>query len=179
MLSVPGCVIVDDQKEADKDDDGASDSETTWGDEAVDSGDAVVDETEGPVSVTVAWGTDGVSLEVRDGGAWRLGMAETGGSCGEAVPCWTGEDCFAGFESGDGEAYGPWCHVVDGGEVSLDYEGRMGAFEEGSTVFQPEFADTVTYLLLPDGADRSGGACYVFGDRPAYYSDLGCVVLPL
>ena len=177
MLSITGCVIVDDQKEAGASDEDATDADSTWGSDEPDSGEPEADEPEQSIAVSVDWGDAGLSLEVGEGGVWQLGMAETGGSCGETVPCWTGEDCFVGFEA-DGSSYGPWCHAVEGGELTLAYGGQMAAFEAGTTVFRPDFADTVTFVLLPDGAERSGGLCYVFGDRPAYYSDLGCVVLP-
>ena len=176
MLSFAGCVIVDDQKEAEAGGEDAADSDATWGSGAVDSGEPDEVEPDEAIAVTVDWGDASLSLEVEEGGAWQLGMAETGGSCGDSVPCWTGEDCFVGLEV-EGASYGPWCHAVEGGGLSVSYGGQMAAFEAGSTVFRPEFADTVTFVLLPDGAERSGGTCYVFGDRPAYYSELGCVVL--
>ena len=173
FASIGGCVIVDEDKDVDQDAEDAEGSESTWGSPDEDSGEPV---GEDGLSVTVDWGDSSVSIEVAEGGAWLLGMAETGGSCGDEIPCWTGEDCFEGFVSGDA-TYGPWCHSLADGATTLDYGGQLADFEAGRTVFQAEFSGTVTYLLVPDGAERAESGCYVFGDRPAYFAELGCTTL--
>jgi len=179
LLPVVGCVIVEDEKSSEPEGSDSSDSDSSWGGAEADSG-GLEEEGEGEgqrISVSVSWGDERFELDVDDGSSWKLGMAETGGSCGGSVPCWTGEDCYVGYTASDGESYGPWCHDVESGSLSLDYGGQMSDLEEGTTVFLPAFSGTVTYLLLPEGAERSGGDCYVFGDRPTYYADLDCVVL--
>lgn len=166
-----GCVIMDES--GDKEDPGPPQADTVeWGspDEPLDSG------TE-PTTVSVSWGEVAFELTVSDGADWRLGMAETGGSCGGDVACWTGEDCYAGFDTGDGSTLGPYCHEVAGGEASLVYGGDLTDLQAGTTVFRPDFADTVTFLLIPGDDTRSTEPCLVFGDAPAYYADLGCTVL--
>lgn len=164
-----GCVIVDDEKQ---DSGSGGSSGTTWGlSSSGDSGEAGTTATTGDGSgptVTVEWGAESLSVSVSDGGDWQLGMAETGGSCGGAVDCWTGEDCHLGYTS-DGATVGPWCHGVTAGTVSLAYGGDPTSLEAGTTVFAEGFKGTVTYLLL-----AADGSCWVFGDDTDYYDALGC-----
>lgn len=170
-----GCVIVEDEKSPDPQGADSLDTESTWGNAEVEAEDSGSGGSQvALISVTVRWGESQLELEVDDGESWLLGMAETGGSCGGDVPCWTGEDCFLGFSAESGESYGPLCHSVESGSLSLTYGGQMADLEPGTTVFAPAFEDTVTYVLLPDGGDRAGGDCFVFGDQPSYFADLGC-----
>lgn len=168
-----GCVIVDDPKPNDGPD-AAESASTSWsnvGDDNAENTDAV------NVTVTVDWGDTQFTMAVAPSGAYQLGMAETGGSCGDSVSCWTGEDCFDGFSTPDGTLLGPWCHAVTDGAVSLEYGGDYTDLAAGTTVFQPAFAGTVTYVLLPEGSTRGTEPCWVFGHDPDYYADLGCTVL--
>jgi hypothetical protein len=125
-------------------------------------------------SVMVAWGASAVRVEVSDGADWQLGMAETGGSCGDAVACWTGEDCHLGFTTSEGVSVGPYCHAVEDGVASLSYGGDWLDLKPGTTVFQPSFESTVTYVLVPASAD---GACLTFGHDVRYFQSLGCTEL--
>jgi hypothetical protein len=168
---ITGCVVMDDG--GNKDGDDSPQSETvTWSSPDEDTGEGSFDLP----SVTVSWGAESVSLDVSDGGNWQLGMAETGGSCGAGVPCWTGEDCHLGYVSADGTAYGPYCHAISDGLLELSYGGNLTDLEAGTTVFQEAFLGTVTYVVEPSDGDLP---CLVFGDDPSYYNELDCLVLSL
>jgi len=160
-----GCVIMD--EDGDKEVAGPPQSETvTWSPEPDDTGTEV-----SLPSVSVTWGDSALRVELTDPGSWQLGMAETGGSCGGAVSCWTGEDCFRGFTSSEGTAVGPYCHGLEDGLTELKYGGDIYDLEEGMTAFQPDFSGTVTYLLIPSDDTQQ---CLSFGDDPSYFSSLGC-----
>jgi len=155
------------------DEDASPQSETvTWEGSAGDTGEESFDVP----SVSVSWGTESVVVDVSDGGNWQLGMAETGGSCGAGVPCWTGEDCHLGYEAADGTVYGPYCHGISDGLLELSYGGNLTDLEPGTTVFQEAFLGTVTYVVMPSDGELP---CLAFGDDPDYYAELGCLVLSL
>ena len=166
-----GCVVMDD---ADKNDqgDGPQSETVTWSSPAAETG----GESPDLPSVSVSWGAESVVFNVSDAGDWQLGMAETGGSCGAGVPCWTGEDCHLGYVAADGTAYGPYCHTITDGLLELNYGGNLANLEPGTTVFQEAFLGTVTYVVLP--ADSSL-PCLAFGDDPDYFDGLDCLVLSL
>ena len=168
---VTGCVVMDDGTKSDED--ASPQSETvTWEGSAGDTGEESFDVP----SVSVSWGTESVVVDVSDGGNWQLGMAETGGSCGAGVPCWTGEDCHLGYEAADGTVYGPYCHGISDGLLELSYGGNLTDLEPGTTVFQEAFLGTVTYVVMPSDGELP---CLAFGDDPDYYAELGCLVLSL
>ena len=79
LAATTGCVIVEDEKGPDEGGDDASGSESTWGGGAVDTGGGEDGGSADSVTVTVDWGETGFTLDVDDAGAWKLGMAETGG----------------------------------------------------------------------------------------------------
>ena len=168
---ITGCVVMDDGEK--REDNENPQSETvTWSSPEEETGAPSFDIP----AVAVAWGADAVSIDVSDGGNWQLGMAETGGSCGDGVPCWTGEDCHLGFIAADGTTYGPYCHTIMDGLLELTYGGDLTDLEPGTTVFQEAFLGTVTYVVLPSDGELP---CLAFGDDPDYYAELGCLVLSL
>lgn len=163
-----GCVIMDEDGKGH--DDAPPQSEmVTWTPSEADTGSA----PEVP-SVMVEWGETAIRVEVSDGEDWQLGMAETGGSCGDEVSCWTGEDCHLGFTTSEGERVGPYCHAVEDGGASLTYGGDWLDLKPGTTVFQPSFERTVTYVLMPVSADDT---CLTFGHDVRYFQSLGCTTL--
>ena len=166
-----GCVVMD--EETKRDGDAPPQSQTvTFSDPETDTGGSATELPE----VSVTWGGEAVSFAVSDGGTWRLGMAETGGSCGADIPCWTGEDCHLGYTATDGTLYGPYCHAISDGQLELTYGGDLADLQPGTTVFQEAFLGTVTYVVLPADPDLP---CLVFGDDVQYYDSLGCVALSL
>ena len=172
-LLLGGCVVMDD--DAKQPIEGSPQSETvTFSEPDADPEDTGELGTVDPIEVSVTWGAESVTVQVAGGGSWQLGMAETGGSCGASVPCWTGEDCHRGYTAADGTSLGPYCHAVADGRVALAYGGDLTDLEEGTTVFQEAFQGTVTYVLTSNDED---GPCLVFGDKPDYYDSLGCSTL--
>jgi hypothetical protein len=169
LAGAPGCVIMDDETKSDGEDSPQSEP-VEWSSPVGDSGDVDVEIPD----VLVSWGDNSLTVEVSAGGSWQLGMAETGGSCGAGVACWTGEDCYLGFTASDGTSYGPYCHTMSSGRVSLEYGGNLADLQDGTTVFQQAYLSTVTYLVLPDDDSLP---CLAFGDNPDYYSDFGCIEL--
>ena len=166
-----GCVVMDDGEKSDKGD-GPQSETVTWSSPADDTGSESLDLP----SVSVSWGVESVMIDVAGGGSWQLGLAETGGSCGADVPCWTGEDCHLGYVATDGTAYGPYCHTISEGLLELTYGGNLTDLAPGTTVFQEAFAETVSYVVLPlDGSLP----CLTFGDDPDYFAGLDCVELSL
>lgn len=173
LLLLGGCVVMDDDTKQPIE--SSPQSETvTFSEPDEDAEDTGELGTVDPIEVSVTWGNEAVTVEVDDGGNWQLGMAETGGSCGADVPCWTGEDCHLGYTASDGSSFGPYCHTVADGRVELAYGGDLTALEAGTTVFQPAFQGTVTYVLISNDEDRP---CLVFGDDPDYFESLDCSTL--
>ena len=86
------------------------------------------DNFEQEVVVTVNWNNSGVVLEVENSdpnGRYSFGLAENSGSCLDSEwGCWTGEDCYMGFDltSGGNLTY---CHPVYGGTREV-HRGQLG-----------------------------------------------------
>ena len=145
------------------------------GNGADDDCDGEVDEgvTVDPLSVTLSWATDGVTVTIENGsGRYDFGMAETGA---EEVG-WYGESCVIGEEPQDREDYGyDICHglAATGGEIGhVDDIDDVG---DGATLFTDRIHDrgNITYVLFDD----SGADCWVWGDDVSYYDDFGCTEL--
>lgn len=124
--------------------------------------------------VTLNWDSSGVEVAITGGGAgWDFGMAETGvGDLG-----WFGESCIPGEEPYGYPDYGfDICHTLNptGGKVT--YTSNINDVDDGYTLFTDVIAaaGNITYFL----ERHDDGACFVWGDDPAYYDELGCELLP-
>lgn len=158
VLLASGCVEI-------KEDTGGTDGDTS---EVVET----VDPTFG-----VSWGDSSVSLSITDGAegaAYYLGIAENSG-CDD---CWTGEDCFMGYDlsSGDNLLY---CHPVSATGGELSYGATPSDVVEGSTTVysNADFSTGVTYIV----DDRSGAdaPCWTWGADTTYYNgyDKACTAM--
>ena len=120
------------------------------------------------VELGTAWGDDSVTLTITNGAedaSYFWGIAETTGDCLDSEwGCWTGEDCFQGFE-----AY-TYCHPVDATGGSLSYGATPDAVTEGTdTVFGSADFDTITTHIVDDQSSAEG-PCWVWGADTTYYS---------
>ena len=121
-------------------------------------------------SFSVTWGSSDVSLAITDGTVeYHWGMAENAGTCVDAGWCWTGEDCFLGYDLTDGGNLS-YCHPVSATGGSLTYGADTAAVTEGSsTVFSDngtDWASVVTHIV----DDRNAGPCWTWGADTSYYS---------
>ena len=123
-------------------------------------------------SFSCSWSGDGLDLRIVDGppGGLDLGIAET--DCGSS-DCWTGEDCYLGYTSSDGTVWS-WCHPTTADGAFLGSVSALDDVVEGATTLFSEGL-SMTYVIQ----DTMGSRCWTWGDDPAYYSALGCEVLPL
>ena len=125
----------------------------------------------------VEWSTEMLILQISTPvptGSYYFGMAET---VGPVENLWTGEDCFSGFTSPSGELY-LYCHPAGSGDQAgllLLYGANYTTLVEGHETHFPNssYATEVTYTLR----DSINHCCWVWGDSPQYYEDLGCTVL--
>jgi len=132
------------------------------------------DNFEEEVVVTVNWNNSGVVLEVENSdpnGRYSFGLAENSGSCLDSEwGCWTGEDCYMGFDltSGGNLTY---CHPVYEGVNNIYYGATPDAVQEGhSTVFgNSTFRSVVTYVL-DNHASLEDESCWVWGADTSYYN---------
>lgn len=125
-----------------------------------------------PPQVDIDWDSAGGDIGITGAASgWDFGMAETrAGDVG-----WYGESCIPGDEPYGYSDYGyDICHELGstGGRIERVY--TTGDLEGGTTLFSDTTSINLTYFLerLDDGA------CFVWGDDPAYYDELGCVELP-
>ena len=93
--------------------------------------DTDTDIVEPKLGAAVDWGDDAVSLTIENGSEeaeYTWGIAETA----DSTDPWTGEDCYGGYELGDGSLLS-FCHpvAVDGG--MLAYGASPGDIVEGAT----------------------------------------------
>ena len=134
----------------------------------------VTDTSEDVVTVDptfgVSWGDSSVSLSVTDGAdgaTYYWGITENGGDCGDA--CWTGEDCFMGYDldSGDNLLF---CHPVGATGVELSYGATGGDTEAGvtTTFGGAQFSTVVTYIV--DDRSSADAPCWTWGADTNYYN---------
>lgn len=124
-------------------------------------------------AVAVEWGSTSVELSIAGGpGAWKFGMAETDG----CDVCWTGEDCWWGYETSGGLL--TYCHDSSDTGTTLIYGGDAYSLSSGATVFNSAYQGArVTYLLESDLYAGGDGLCWVWGDDTSYYDGFGCTSL--
>jgi len=126
-------------------------------------------------NVVVTWDVAGIRLELSSGQSnsnYSFGIAENTGACLDDGSCWTGEDCFQGYETADGDIL-LYCHPLYGGNsLALEYGSLPELVNEGeSTVFaDASFQSVVTYILN-DLRSSEEGSCWVWGADPSYYED--------
>ena len=140
-----------------------------------DSGeDTAVEEeaAETTVAPSVTWGASSVTLALtvtdgQDGADYYWGIAETGTD----TDPWTAEDCFGGYELGDGTLLS-YCHPISATGGELFYGGTFDAIDEGvDTVFDTangDFGSLTTHIIDDRGA--ATGPCFVWGEDTSYYS---------
>ena len=123
----------------------------------------------------VSWGSSSLDLTIMNGdpnGNYYFGIAETSDGCGDQ--CWTGEDCYLGYDLESENNTLTYCHPSSSTGVSLSYGGSTSSLVEGSeTVFTANFEDQVTFYV----ENYSSGSCWVWGAQPSYYADLGCTIV--
>lgn len=149
------------------------------------SADTAVEEAE--MEAWITWDGDSALLNLEnasDDGIYYFGMAETKGSytstiSAEDAGAWTAEDCTGFSQQGD------YCHEVPASDDGFGYlELINGSINDLTTTGDPQYTlfnqtladDGMTYVL----DDVSNGACYVWGDMPAYYDDFAyaCEYMP-
>ena len=124
--------------------------------------------------ITVNWQSNGVTLEIEnsdESGIYNWGITENAGSCLTSEwGCWTGEDCFMGFDltSGGNLSY---CHPVQEGRNTISYGASPDGVREGSsTVFgNASFSHLVTYVL-DNYASFEEETCWTWGADTSYYN---------
>ena len=128
-------------------------------------------------SISVDWGADSVTLTLAvenglEGASYFWGIAETSGSCLDSEwGCWTGEDCFRGFDTESGNL--TYCHPVDATGGNLSYGATPDGVAEGmDTVFgSADFSSVTTHIVDDQGSAE--GPCWVWGADATYYSGYG------
>ena len=123
-------------------------------------------------SLSLDWEFDGIQLGIAieynpPSADYYWGIAETDGDCLTSQwGCWTGEDCFMGFE---GEISYRYCHPISENGAWLLYGGDFLDLAEGSeTIFSsPDFERLTTHII--DDRGSTDGPCWVFGADPEYY----------
>ena len=126
----------------------------------------------------IAWGSTSLDLTIMNGDPnadYYFGVAETNDGCRAAeYGCWTGEDCYLGYDLQSANSTLAYCHPSSSTGVSLSYEGDPNSLNEGSdTVFTSDFEGQVTFYV----EDYTSGMCWVWGAEPDYYADLGCTIV--
>ena len=157
IVSAISCIPIEDGKETGED-----------------SGTPVVAD---PLSTSVSWGDSSVSLSLENaetGASYYWGIAENAGSClTSEYGCWTGEDCFMGFDLTDGGNY-LYCHEVGATGGSLSYGAAPDSVVEGgTTVFSSANFSTVVTYLLDNAASTEAESCWVWGADTTYYNGYG------
>ena len=132
--------------------------------------------------ISVVWGEASISLsfdlvalqsEQSERAEYFWGIAETS----DCEDCWTGEDCFNGYEINQDSTLS-YCHPVSESGGELRYGGDAPNLTEGTdTVFNnqvKDFSATTTHILIERGSE--GDICWVWGDDTSYYSEYerGC-----
>lgn len=134
-----------------------------------------------PLEMSVSWGDSSISIDLTNGDAdamYYWGLAENSGDCLTAdYGCWTGEDCFMGFDLTSGGNY-TYCHPVNTNGGMLAYGASPDGVVEGSTtVFSsPNFSIDVTHIL-DNAASIEEETCWVWGADTNYYNgyDKTCI----
>jgi hypothetical protein len=126
----------------------------------------------------VSWGASSVDLTIMNGDSaseYYFGIAETNDGCLNAeYGCWTGEDCYLGYDLVTTSDTLSYCHPSSSTGASLAYGGDPNALSEGSaTVFSADFEGLVTFYV----ENYTSGECWVWGADTSYYADLGCTVV--
>jgi hypothetical protein len=126
------------------------------------------------IQPSVVWGNDSVSLEIAnadEGAAYTWGIAENFGDCLNTGLCWTGEDCFLGFELSSGGNF-LYCHPISGSSIELSYGANPDTIVEGATtLFQDPSFSTVTTHILDNIVSQENGSCWVWGADTSYYDE--------
>lgn len=142
---------------------GEGEGDTAW-DTAWDTGGG---EGEGETTprVSYSWDSYGLSIYI-DGSSssYYLGMTESAD-----LDPWTGEDCYYGYYTSDGNYYN-YCHPMSSTGGELESVDRISDLNEYTTLFSEETQSLVTYILI----DYDTYACWTWGDAPSYYSGFGC-----
>ena len=134
-------------------------------------------ETETPApsaTAGVSWGEASVTLDLAvenglDGADYYWGIAENTGDCVANDWCWTGEDCFAGYELESGDVLS-YCHPISETGGDLSYGADTASVAEGlDTVFtSADFSSLTTHIV--DDRGSAEGPCWVWGADTSYYS---------
>ena len=125
----------------------------------------------------VTWGSSYVSLDLYvenglSGAEYYWGIVETSGDCVANDWCWTGEDCFMGYDMGDGSSLS-YCHPISEYGAELAYGGDATSLGEGyETVFSDSVFSSLTTHLIDDRGS-SNSPCWIWGDNTSYYSGYG------
>lgn len=119
------------------------------------------------VGFYTTWSSSGILLDIVYGdGDYEFGMADTDP---ESADPWTGEDCFQGFTSADGQTWN-LCHEMGSSGAALATVDSIDELVESETTLFRQHM-TITYYVI----SQRTGECWVWGADPAYYSGLGCV----
>lgn len=122
--------------------------------------------------VDLDWDSTGADVTITGAATgWDFGMSETGAGS----PGWFGETCIPGDEPYGYADYGfDICHELGSAGGQLERVFSVGDLEDGTTLFSDTTSVNITYFL----ERHDDGACFVWGDDPAYYAELGCEELP-
>ena len=144
-----------------------TDSATTTDTSTTDTTDTT-DTTPPATGFSTSWGDSAVSLTITDGDAnasYYWGVTENVG----CTDCWTAEDCFMGYDLGNGTNLS-YCHPVSTTGGSLSYGASYDGVVEGSTTLFPDasFSTGVTYIV--DDRSSAEGPCWTWGGDTSYYN---------
>jgi len=143
----------------------------TGGEEADADTDA---DTDADPTFAVSWGASSLTATATDFDGAFFGMAEDNASCNSAdseYGCYTGEDCAYGYDNPvTGSTFGPYCHPLSSGTVTLTYSGSCEVTEGSETCFPNDGYSGLTAYYF----EAADGSCYTGGTNPDYWSGFGC-----
>ena len=138
------------------------------------STDTGVEDTDPEPELSVFWGSSSLELVIGNANpeaTYNFGVVENAGVClGSEWGCWTGEDCFRGYDLTDGSNL-LYCHPVRDTSLQLAYGAATYAVDEGSnTVFYSDEWSGFTTYLLDNAASSANNTCYTWGADTSYYN---------
>ena len=125
--------------------------------------------------LAVDWAADAVTLNFSnpaEGGMYYWGIVENAGACLDSGSCWTGEDCFMGYDLQDNGGNLLFCHPVGTTGVTLAYGATGANTVEGETttfnLANGDYSVVTTYIL--DDRASADAPCWTWGVDESYYS---------
>jgi hypothetical protein len=132
--------------------------------------------------VIVVWDVSSLRIDLSKSDStanYNIGIVENAGDCLDESNCWTGEDCFQGFQQEDNTLL--YCHPFYAGTtLDIEYGALPGEVNEGeTTVFSDRSFRTVVTFILNDQRSGQDGSCWVWGADTSYYENYPKVCLEM